>query len=164
MSLSKYFSASVLLICLIVSICAAKIIKRQIRINRILQLKTIRHIKTLTTASGNFPKMPLLYLRRAIRLTQENAHELAYADFQKAWTLSRDWKLRLPFAANLEILGKHQERLSLLEYPEPRVSLAMPRLADCWLKPMRVPADPGQALTLYNNMIAKDSSGSGNFL
>ena len=71
--------------------------------------------KKLNDSIQQFPEDASLYLRRAIRLTQENAHEQAIADFQKTWSLQPSLENALPFAANLEILGKHQERLSLLE-------------------------------------------------
>src|SRR5664279_6096950 len=71
--------------------------------------------KTINDSIRQFPKDPLLYLRRANRLSQENAHELAYADFLEAWQIQRGLEVALPFAANLEILGKHQERLRLLD-------------------------------------------------
>ena len=84
--------------------------------------KSIRLYKNLNDSIQQFPEDASLYLRRAIRLTQENAHELAYADFQKAWSLQPSLENALPFAANLEILGKHQERLSLLESVNQHVS------------------------------------------
>ena len=79
--------------------------------------------KSLNDSIRQFPKNPSLYLRRAIRLTQENAHELAYSDFSEAWKTQPGLAEALPFAANLEILGKHKERLGLLktlhqEFPE----------------------------------------------
>jgi tetratricopeptide (TPR) repeat protein len=62
-----------------------------------------------------FPKDATLYLRLAIRLSQANAHELAYGDFKKAWSLRPSVEIALPFAANLQILGKSSERLALLK-------------------------------------------------
>jgi tetratricopeptide (TPR) repeat protein len=112
--------------------------------------------KSLNDSIGQFPQDASLYLRRAMRLTQENAHELASSDFQKAWSLQPLLENALPFAANLEILGKHRERLSLLEslnrrYPaNPQVSRL---LADSYA----VSGKPGKALQIYNDMIAKDS-------
>ena len=43
--------------------------------------------KNLNDSIKQFPAQASLYLRRAIRLTQENAHEQAYDDFQKAWNI-----------------------------------------------------------------------------
>src|SRR5450432_9057 len=71
--------------------------------------------KNLNDSIRLFPSDAALYLRRAVRLTQENAHELAYNDFRLAWSLRHGLEIALPFAANLEILGRQDERLRLLE-------------------------------------------------
>ena len=71
--------------------------------------------KNLNDSILHFPSDATLFLRRAIRLTQENGHELANADYQKAWTLQPSLENAMPYAANLEILGKHRDRLNLLE-------------------------------------------------
>src|SRR5450631_1513402 len=42
---------------------------------------------TLNDSIREFPSDASLFLRRAMRLTQENAHELANPDFQQAWAL-----------------------------------------------------------------------------
>src|SRR5258706_16167739 len=57
--------------------------------------------KTLNDRIRQFPKDPKLYLRRAARLSQENAHELAYSDFLEAWKIRQALDVALPFAANL---------------------------------------------------------------
>src|SRR5207344_2619599 len=108
--------------------------------------------RTLNDSIGQFPKDPLLYLRRANRLSQENAHELAYGDYLKAWKIKRGLDVGLPFAANMEILGKHQERRSLLDTLSrdfPGNSQIGRLLAESYAGS----GDPGQALTLYNNML-----------
>jgi len=61
------------------------------------------------------PENAGLYMRRAVRLSLDNAHELAYRDFKKAWSLEPAVETALPFAANLQILGKSRERLDLLK-------------------------------------------------
>lgn len=97
-----------------------------------------------------------LYLRRAMRLTKQNLHELAFNDFQKAWSLQPSLDVAIPFAANLEILGKHRERISLLEsvsqhYADnPRI---LRLLADAYISG----GNPDKALQIYNNIILKDS-------
>jgi tetratricopeptide (TPR) repeat protein len=103
-----------------------------------------------------FPADATLYLRRAIRLTQENAHEQAGADFQKAWSLRRELEIGLPYAANLEILGRHRERLDLLD----SLSIQFPSnpqvgrlLAEAYV----AYGKPAQALVVYADLIAKDS-------
>jgi len=86
--------------------------------------------KNLNDSIQLFPKDASLYLRRAIRLTQENAHEQAIADFQKSWSLQPSLENALPFAANLERL-----------------------LADSYA----TQGMPAKALQIYNDMITADS-------
>jgi tetratricopeptide (TPR) repeat protein len=112
--------------------------------------------KNLNDSIQMFPQDASLYLRRALRLTQENAHEPALADFQKAWTLQPSLENAMPYAANLEILGKHPERLSLLEslsqrYPENEQVSRL--LADAYTSMEK----PEKAMMIYKGMIAKDS-------
>jgi len=113
--------------------------------------------KNLNDSIRRFPADASLYLRRAVRLTQENAHELAYPDFFKAWTLQPQLENGLPFAANLAILSRQSERLALLEtlsrqFPS---SIQAGRLmADAYA----ASGKPDKALVLYNRMIAKDST------
>ncbi len=70
---------------------------------------------SLNDSINLFPKDASLYLRRATRLSLANAHELAYDDFKKDWSLQPSVETGLPYAANLQILGKHAERLILLK-------------------------------------------------
>jgi tetratricopeptide (TPR) repeat protein len=110
----------------------------------------------LNDSIKHFPADASLYLRRAVRLTQQNAHELAYNDFQKAWSLQPSLEIALPFASNLEILDRHGERLSLLESTNrqfPSNAQAERLLAESYVGSGR----PDQALLMYNNMIAADS-------
>jgi tetratricopeptide (TPR) repeat protein len=112
--------------------------------------------KNLNDSIQQFPSDAALYLRRAVRLTQENAHELAYPDFLKAWTLRPRLENALPFAANLAILDKQADRFSLLEslnHQFPSNVQVGRLLADAYA----ASGKPNQALTIYNNMIAKDS-------
>lgn len=119
-------------------------------------VETYPAYKNLNDSILQFPSDFSLYLRRAIRLTQDNAHELAYPDFQKSWSLHSVLETAFPFAANLEILGKHLERLSLLEklnHQFPYNAQAGRLLADAYA----ASGKPDQALNLYNDLIAKDS-------
>ena len=70
---------------------------------------------SLNDSIRSFPKDAALFLRRATRLSQANAHELAYNDFKKAWSLQPSEQTALAYAANLQILGKIPERLTLLK-------------------------------------------------
>jgi tetratricopeptide (TPR) repeat protein len=112
--------------------------------------------KNLNDSIRQFPADASLHIRRAIRLTQENAHELAYNDFEKAWTLQPLLENALPYAANLAVLGKNGERLQLLEtlnhqYPSnPQVGRLLAEAYAGFGK-------SEQALLIYNDLIAKDS-------
>jgi tetratricopeptide (TPR) repeat protein len=113
--------------------------------------------KTLNDSIRQFPKNPILYLRRANRLSQEIAHELAYSDFLKAWEIQRALEIALPFAANLEILGKHMERLKLLDslnHDFPGNSQVGRLLAEAYASV----GNQSQAMIQYDKMLAKDSS------
>jgi tetratricopeptide (TPR) repeat protein len=119
-------------------------------------LETDPTYKNLNDSIKQFPADASLYLRRAIRLTQEDAHELAYEDFQKAWSLQPLLDNALPYAANLEILGRHSERLSLLEslsHQFPSNTQVGRLLAEAYVGSGK----PDQALIVYNHMIVKDS-------
>jgi tetratricopeptide (TPR) repeat protein len=112
--------------------------------------------KNLNDSIRQFPADATLYLRRASRLTQANAHELAYDDFQRAWTLQPSLKSALPYAANLEILGKHAERLRLLESLNHQYA-DNPQVGRLLAEAYAGYGKPDQALLIYNKMIAKDS-------
>lgn len=112
--------------------------------------------KNLNDSIQQFPRDATLYLRRAIRLTQDNAHEQAYMDFQNAWSLQPLLEIALPYAANLEILGRHAERLVLLDslnHQYPANEQVTRLLAEAYA----AYGKPQQALSIYNEMIAKNS-------
>jgi tetratricopeptide (TPR) repeat protein len=112
--------------------------------------------KNLNDSIRQFPSDAALYQRRAVRLTQDNQHELAYADFLKAYTLTPTLNIALPFVANLAILGRNTERITLLEsltqkFPNSEQPTRL--LADAYATSGKM----DKALFLYNDMIAKDS-------
>jgi tetratricopeptide (TPR) repeat protein len=113
-------------------------------------------LKNLNDSINKFPRDASLFLRRAICLSQKNTHELAYSDFQKAWSLRHSLDIALPYAANLEILGRIGEKLILLEslnsqYPS---NAQVGRLlADTYSASGR----SLKALGIYNEMIVRDS-------
>ncbi len=112
--------------------------------------------KNINDSIMKFPSDASLYLRRAIRLSLENAHELAYEDFQKAWSLRPALETALPYASNLEILGKHIQRLRLLESLNqqfPQNTQVKRLLAETYAGS----GNSRQALSIYDSMIEKDS-------
>ncbi|HEY4154004.1 MAG TPA: tetratricopeptide repeat protein [Puia sp.] len=109
----------------------------------------------LNDSIRSFPKDASLYLRRARRLSLENAHELAYSDFKKAWSLQPSVETGLPYAANLQILGKTSERLALLkagnrQFPENQQMQRL--LADAYSGS----GNRDLALRQYGEILAKD--------
>jgi tetratricopeptide (TPR) repeat protein len=69
----------------------------------------------MTDSITQFPDRWGLYLKRAEYLSQKNLPEKAYADYQKAWTLSKDEFTALSFAANLFMTGREREAINLLQ-------------------------------------------------
>ena len=112
--------------------------------------------RTLNDSIRQFPADATLYLRRATKLSQENAHELAYTDYLKAWTIQPQLQNALAFAANLEILGKHNERLELLDSLNHRFpdNIQVERLL---AEACAASGDRVRALMIYNRMILRDS-------
>jgi tetratricopeptide (TPR) repeat protein len=112
--------------------------------------------KSLNDSIYSYPDDASLFLRRAIRLTQLNEHELAYSDYLKAWTLHPTLEIGLPFAANLEILGKHTDKINLLESLNHRFqghSQVTRLLADTYA----TAGNYAKALLVYNDMISRDT-------
>ena len=112
--------------------------------------------KSLNDSIRQYPGDASLYLRRASRLTQENAHELAYTDFGKSWSLQPDLENGLPFAANLAILNRLKERTGLLEslHQQYSANVQVGRLlADAY----SASGKPDQAMLIYNGILSKDS-------
>jgi tetratricopeptide (TPR) repeat protein len=112
--------------------------------------------KSINDSIKSDPTNASLYLRRAERLTQENAHELAYDDFLKAWTLRPSIEYALALAANLAILGKHADRIELLEKVN-RQDSANHHVRRLLAEAYTEFGKPEKALLIYNDMIAKDS-------
>lgn len=112
--------------------------------------------QTINDSIRQFPMEAALYLRRAARLTLTNAHDEAYADFKKAWTLEPVPQNGLPLAANLQVLGKNKERfliLKTLHHQSPSDPQVGRLLADAYA----TDGNSKQALISYNEMLAMDS-------
>jgi len=112
--------------------------------------------KSINDSIAQFPDRDSLYLRRALRLSRDNAHEWAYGDFRKAFTLNPTLDNALPYATNLEILGKRNEKMALLnemnkKYPD------NPRVSRLLAEGFAASGDPRQALRIYDALIERDS-------
>lgn len=111
----------------------------------------------LTDSIKKFPDDPVLYLRRALMLSQNNRHEVATADYEKSWELKPDPSTALEYVSNLLTTDHVDEAVELLEhgikkYPEtPEFSR---RLSEVYshLGKSR------QALEQYNTILEKDST------
>ncbi|MEJ7736546.1 MAG: tetratricopeptide repeat protein [Chitinophagaceae bacterium] len=77
----------------------------------------------ITDSLSRFPDDAGLHLRRGELLSQQNQHDLAYADYKKAWELKPDETNAIAYTSNLFITGKVEEAISILrhcasEFPE----------------------------------------------
>ncbi|HEY2350728.1 MAG TPA: tetratricopeptide repeat protein [Puia sp.] len=153
MACHKYPSYLLLLLILIFTSCKNKGHDSGTPVSPV---ETNPHYKTLNDSIKEFPTEASLYLRRAMRLTQENAHELAYDDFQKAWSLQPSLEASLRLASNMAILGKHAERIRLLESVNDRYK-SNPQVQRLLAEAYAGYGKPEKALLIYNEMITKDS-------
>lgn len=103
-----------------------------------------------------FPQNADLYMRRAIMLSRNDAHEIANADFKKSWELSPTKENALQYAANLAIIGRPAERLKFLQscigkFPE--VAEFKRLTGEAYIEAGR----SKMALELYDSLLKKDS-------
>src|SRR5687767_9427492 len=68
----------------------------------------------LTDSIERFPKDAKVYAERALRLSQNNRHELASADYKKAWELEPNEKRAQQYVNNLMLVNKPREAIDLL--------------------------------------------------
>lgn len=71
--------------------------------------------KGLTDSIARFPKDAVLYKKRAVMLSLNNKHELATADYQQAWALAPDENTGQEYVANLLLVNKPLEAVTLLK-------------------------------------------------
>ena len=113
----------------------------------------------LTDSIEKFPDSPVLYLQRALLLSQNNRHEMATADYKKSWELKPDPNTALEYVSNLLTTDRVTEAVSLLEqgmkqFPEnPEFSRRLSEVYSHLGKSK-------QALEQYNNVLETDP---GNF-
>ncbi len=109
-----------------------------------------------TDSIRQFPENPRYYLARAILLSQNNLHEIASADYKKAWDLSGDEGVALEYGSNLRLLNKNEEALFFLNE-------CRKKFPDNWEFGRRLSelyAETGrreQALAEYDKLIKADS-------
>jgi len=111
----------------------------------------------LTDSIEKFPDDPLLYLQRALLLSQNNRHEMATADYKKSWEMKQDPNTALEYVSNLLTTDRVNDAVSLLEqgvkqFPDnPEFSR---RLSEVYSHLGK----SEQALKQYNTILEKDPS------
>jgi tetratricopeptide (TPR) repeat protein len=110
----------------------------------------------LTDSIDRFPQQAGLYTSRGILLSQHNLHELATADYKKAWELSKAEPAALQYVSNLLLTDDHPQAIKVL-----RESMAAhPGNADLRRRLSEIYAQTGkfaQALEQYDEQIQQDS-------
>ena len=110
----------------------------------------------LTDSLKRFPDNAELYEQRGLLLSQHNQHELAAADYERAFKLQPDENTTLIYVSNLLTLNKVDKAVDLLKssiskYPDnPEFRR---RLSDVYIES----GDYRRALTEYEEMIRIDS-------
>ena len=109
-----------------------------------------------TDSIRQFPTNPGFYLARAILLSQSNFHEIASADYKKAWDLSQDEGVALEYASNLRLLNRNEEALLFLNECRKK----FPNNREFGRRLSELYAETGrreQALEEYDKLIKEDS-------
>jgi tetratricopeptide (TPR) repeat protein len=110
----------------------------------------------LTDSIKAAPQNADLYLARGTRLSQNNLHELATADYEKAWQLTPTEGTALPYISNLMLVDQPGTAVSLLKqciekYPDNTTFRR--RLSEVYAQA----GASEEALDQYNQLLAKDS-------
>ncbi len=110
----------------------------------------------LTDSIKAAPQNAELYLARGTRLSQNNLHELATADYEKAWQLAPAEGTALQYISNLMLVDQPGTAVSLLKqciekYPD-NTSFRR-RLSEVYAQA----GASEEALDQYNQLLAKDS-------
>lgn len=69
----------------------------------------------LTDSIQQFSQNQDLYLQRALLLSQNNRHELASADYKKAWDLKPEVHIALQYVSNLMLVNRPNDAIKLLK-------------------------------------------------
>lgn len=112
--------------------------------------------KGLTDSIRQFPKDATLYLNRGLLLSQQNLHELATADYKKAWELRPDEATALEYAANLMLINDGPAAVKFLQECRkqfPGNGEFNRRLSEAYALSGR----RKEALAEYDDLIARDS-------
>ncbi len=113
--------------------------------------------KTITDSIGLFPGNADLYTQRAVLLSQHNLHELATADYRKAWELSPTEPAALMYVSNLLLVNRPMDAITLLK----ECIIKYPGNTEFRRRLSEVYAQTGsdmQALEQLDELIAQDST------
>ncbi len=113
--------------------------------------------KLLSDSIQKFPENSDLRFRRAILLSQNNHHELAYDDYSIAWEKSPTEAIAMEFVSNLFLVNKPEEAVQILETS----SQKFPQNPEFKRRLSEAYAENGltsDALKQYDEMLRQDSS------
>ena len=111
--MKRWFSLqSILLAGLLCWLCSCNSGKEKESPEKIL---SSRPYAGLTDSIKRFPQNQDLYLERAVLLSQNNRHELAMADYKKAWELKPEEHIALQYVSNLMLVNRPDQAVNLLK-------------------------------------------------
>src|SRR5688500_8027003 len=91
---------------------AAMIGCREVETNDSLLLRS--PYKGITDSISRFPENVELYLQRGLLLSQNNQHELAHHDYQKAFAIQPSEEVTLLYVSNMLMVNKPRQAIELL--------------------------------------------------
>lgn len=113
--------------------------------------------RSITDSIRQFPGEAKLYLQRATALSQNNLHDIASADYKKAWELTGDENIALEYTSSLILSNKITEAVNLLQQgisKFPGNTEFNRRLAEVYVQTEQ----PALAMEQFDNIIQTDSS------
>src|SRR6266700_2458817 len=111
----------------------------------------------VTDSIAQFPQNVALHLERATLLSQHNRHELATADYKKAWELNPGANTALQYISNLLVTDRARDAVALLK----ECITKCPASTEFHRRLSEVYEQTGQthkALEQYDELLRKDSS------
>lgn len=121
------------------------------------KILTSPRLSGLTDSINRFPEDPELRVRRALALSQLNQHNIATADYKKAYEITGDEGVMLEYASNLILAQDLNDAVQLLQegmQKFPENTEFNRRLAEIHLQN----GNPDEALAEYDRILLADSS------
>lgn len=110
----------------------------------------------LTDSIGRFPKDARLYAQRGLLLSQNDHHELATADYKKAWELNPVEPMAIEYVNNLMLVNKPREAVAFLK----ECIATWPQSIDLHRRLSEIYEQTGQharAISQYDEILQTDS-------